>query len=211
VTVLNFPVGQLQANCYFAVCEKSRKTIIIDPGGDADFLISQLKKHQCKPVMVIVTHGHFDHVLGVTDLKLCLNLPFYIHKDDLKIYQGAVKSSNYWLGQSAKMPLAKPDGFLTGGQIINFGQETLQVIHTPGHTPGGICLYNQKAKALFSGDTLFKNGIGRTDFSYGSSRQLRESLEKIFKLPGETKVYPGHGIQTTIEEEKANWANQLSS
>ncbi|MBU1110865.1 MBL fold metallo-hydrolase [Patescibacteria group bacterium] len=200
-----FPVGQLQANCYFAVCEKSRHTAVIDPGGDADFLVQKLKELECKPKMILATHGHFDHVLGITDLKLQLNLsylPLFIHPKDIFILKNAALSAYYWTRQGKDIPAPIVDQHLEDEQIIPLDKEKLKVIYTPGHTPGSVCFYNEKEKILFSGDLVFQNGIGRTDFSYSNNDTMKNSLQKILGLPPETVIYPGHGETTTVGEER---------
>lgn len=196
-------VGQLQTNCYLISCPKTGETVIIDPGDDGDFIIRRIGDLGFKPKMILATHGHFDHVLAVAELKLAFNIPFLIHKKDLFLLKRMRETAEYFLGYDAcpeagKGP--KVDRYLKEGDIIKLGKEKLKVIETPGHTPGGVCFLGDGA--FFSGDTLFCQSVGRTDFSYGSQEDLTRSLQKLFKLSPETKVYPGHGPETTIANEK---------
>lgn len=195
-------VGQLQTNCYLVYCQKTGGCLIIDPGDDADFIFNKIKDLDLKPVAIVATHGHFDHVLTVTELKLAYKIPFYLHKKDWTLIKRAGKSAEYFVGTKAD-PIIKPDKFIKEGDWIKFGQEKLKVIETPGHTPGSISLYSQKDKLVFVGDLIFAyGGVGRTDFSYANQKRLEESIEKILKLPNKTIIYPGHGEQTTIKEVK---------
>jgi hydroxyacylglutathione hydrolase len=195
-------VGQLRTNCYLVWDEKAGEGIVIDPGDDGDYILRRLQDLEIKPKLIIATHGHFDHILAATELKLALEVPFLIHRADLPLLKKTKQSAKYWLGVEVDPPPLDVDRFIKEGDKIKFGQETLEVIESPGHSPGGIALYSNKRKILFSGDTLFKRGVGRTDLSYSSSKDLAESLEKLFNLPPETVVYPGHGPETTIGEEK---------
>lgn len=192
-------VGQLQANCYLVYEERSKEALVIDPGDDADYIIRRIQDLKISPKLVVATHGHIDHILGVTEIKLTYKVPFYIHKEDIFLLSKAGESARYWLGFWPD-PLVKPDNFLKEGKQIFLGKESLTVLETPGHTPGSVCLYNQEV--IFSGDTLFANGIGRTDFRYSSEEKLQSSLKKIFHLPLSLKVYPGHGPDTVLEKEK---------
>jgi len=196
-------VGQLATNCYLAVDEKTRKAIIIDPGDDGGFIIQKILDLRLEPVSIVATHGHFDHVLAATELKLAFSIPFFLHHKDEPILKRSQKTAGYFTGLSADPP-PKIDQFLEEGDCLEFGKEKLFVIETPGHTPGGICLCDRK-QILFSGDTLFADGqVGRTDFG-GSEKELSFSIkDKLLVLPGVTIVYPGHGRQTTIGEEKEN-------
>jgi len=188
-------VGQLQTNCYLVWNQISKKAIIIDPGDDADYILHKIQDLGLKPKLIIATHGHFDHVLAVTELKLAFQIPFLIHQADLFLIRRVSETAKYFTGLKAD-PFLPPDRFIKEKDQLKFGQEKLKVIETPGHTPGSICLYQKGT--LFSGDTLFASGTGRTDFSYASSEELKISLKKLFQLPLKTVVYPGHGQKTTI-------------
>lgn len=195
-------VGQLQSNCYLVWNENSREAIIIDPADDGDYIIQKIQDFQLKPKFIIATHGHFDHILAATELKLAFKIPFLINKKDLFLLKRMQSSTRYWFRVELVDPPPEVDKFFKEGDQIEFGQEKLKVIETPGHSPGGVSLYNRGEKVLFSGDTLFKQGIGRYDFSYASKEDLFKSIKKLLKLPEETVVYPGHGPETTIGEEK---------
>lgn len=177
-------VGELQTNCY--IVKDSNEAVAIDPGFEAKEILPHLKGS--KVIAIILTHGHYDHVTDAFKLKEEINAPMYIHKDDeaMMVYTTGLKA----------------DTLFSGGEKIKVGSTEFEVINTPGHTTGGLCLYNKKENVLFSGDTLFKNDYGRTDLPGSSQDQMEESLKKLQKLPPETKVYPGHGDQTTIGDEK---------
>jgi len=195
-------VGQLQTNCYLVFDQETRKAVIIDPADDADFIIQRIKDLDLKPQFILATHGHFDHILAVLELKLAFKIPFLVHKKDEFLVKRAGRTADYFIkGESNLTP--KIDRYIKEGDEIVFGKEgELKVVETPGHSPGGVVFLNEGV--CFSGDTLFKQAIGRTDYSYGSSRDILESLKKIFKLPKKTIVYPGHGEVTTIEKEMKN-------
>lgn len=192
-------VGQLQTNCYLVWDNESKETIVIDPGDEGDFIIQKILQLGLKPLFIIATHGHFDHVLAVLELKLALSIPFLINKKDSFLLRRSQDSAIHFTGLPAD-PVPNADKFLKEGDKIKFGTESLKVIETPGHTPGGISLYS--SGILFSGDTLFANGVGRTDLLYSSEKDLNNSLQKIFHLPDDTIVYPGHGLATSIKTEK---------
>ena len=182
-------VGQMSTNCYLASDEGTGQSLIIDPGDEGDFIGTTLLENKLIPVGIVLTHGHFDHCLAVLELKLSFNIPIYLHQKDLFLYQKAQLSAKHWSAiSSPKLPPI--DKFLSEGEIIPFGESSLKVIHTPGHTPGSICLYS--ALTLFTGDTLFSEGVGRTDLSYSSYGDLQKSLNKLFALPSNTLIYPGH-------------------
>ena len=183
-------VGQLKTNCYLVWEEKNHQALIIDPGDDADFIIRKIQDFQLAPQAIIATHGHFDHVLAIPELKLAFQIPFFIHEADLFLLSRASQTARYFTGVKADPALAS-DHFLEDGQIIKLGPEKLKVMTTPGHTPGSVCLYTPGT--LFTGDLIFADGVGRTDFHYASSKQLQQSLAKIQSLPGNTRLFPGHG------------------
>lgn len=190
-------VGQLKTNCYLVWDEDSSEGIIIDPGDDADYIIRKISDYKIIPKLIIATHGHFDHILGILELKLAFSIPFWVNRLDLFLLKRSSQTAQYFLGVSVDLP-AIPDNFLKEGDIIRFGKEKLVVWETSGHTPGSICLLGKGV--IFSGDTVFAEGFGRTDFSYSSKRNLEKSLQRILQLPMDTVVYPGHGETTTVGE-----------
>lgn len=186
-------VGQLKTNCYLVVCRETKETAVIDPGDEGNFLSEKILELRIKPKLIVVTHGHFDHLFAAEELRLNFNIPFLLHQEDLFLVKNAQERANYWLGTKEEFLVPKEAKFIKEGEKIEFGQEELSVIHTPGHTPGSISLYSKKDNIVFTGDLFFENGVGRTDFSYGSYQELQSSLKKIFSLSPSTLVYPGHG------------------
>lgn len=201
-------LGSLKTNCYLVWDKETKEVIIIDAADDGDFIIQKILDLKLRPKLIVATHGHFDHLLGATELQLAFKIPFLIHRADLPLLRRSRQSVKKFLGFVADPP-PKDKELIEEGDQLSFGKEKLTVIETPGHTPGGICLY--APGVLFSGDTLFANGIiGRTDFSYASKEKIMRSIkEKLLKLPGNTVVYPGHGRQTTIGAEKRALQNLL--
>lgn len=191
-------VGQLQTNCYLASCPKTKEVVIIDPADEGDFISQKILDLNLKPKAILATHGHFDHVLAVMELKLNFRIPFLIHQDELFLLKRAKTTADYFSSFPAD-PVPVANHHFKEGEEITFGEEKLRVIETPGHTPGGVSFYTRGI--LFSGDTLFCQGVGRTDFAYASYEALRQSLRKLFKLPKETVVYPGHGSETNLAAE----------
>jgi len=205
-------VGELKTNCYLAIDSSSKKTLIIDPGNEADFISTTILEKKLQPQAILFTHGHYDHCLGALELKLNFNIPIYLHQADLFLYKKAFESYLYWNStlrgstptrQPTPLKLPPIDFFITDNQIINLGDSSLQVIHTPGHTPGSCCFLispsvtsNLRSEiCLFTGDTLFSIGIGSTEHKYSSKSDLQSSLKKISdicNLKSETLIYPGH-------------------
>ncbi len=194
-------VGQLQTNCYLVWDQKSQEGVIIDAGDDAEYIFNRIKDLEIKPQFILATHGHFDHLLAVLELKLAFKIPFLINERDLFLVKRAVSSAKFFTEDKEVLP-PLVDKFIKEGDVVKFGKKSqLKVIETPGHTPGSVAFLGKGI--VFSGDTLFKGGVGRTDFSYCSYFDLMKSIKnKLFKLPDETLVYPGHGEETTIGEEK---------
>jgi len=190
-------VGQLKTNCYLAWDEESLEAVIIDPGDDGDYIIRRICDFNLSPKYILATHGHFDHILAVTELKLAFKIPFLMHRADLFLLKRASRTTKFFMGFQAD-PCLPADKFIKEGDKIKFGKESLKVIETPGHTPGGIAFYSPGI--LFSGDTIFAEGIGRTDFSYSSSKDLHKSVEKLLKFSPKTIIFSGHGNAATIGE-----------
>ncbi len=197
--VIRYLLGQLQANCYFLIQDK--KCLIIDPADEASFILEELQRRNLQLVGMFATHGHFDHVMAAGEIQKSFNVSFYISKKDLFLINRLIETAEHFLGY--QQAIIKPISvkYLTEKkfQISNF---KFQILSTPGHTPGSYCFYFEKENALFTGDTLLKQRIGRYDHSYSSKKDLFNSLNKLLKLLTETIVYPGHGESTSIQEEK---------
>ena len=197
--VLQLEVGSLGTNCYIAYCEKPRKAVVIDPGGDAARILATLNREGLTVEAIINTHGHADHVLANTKVKEATGAPIWIHSADADMLGSGSRNLSAYMGASTSCGTA--DRLLADGDILTIGEFTLKVLHTPGHTPGGISLLGDKA--VFVGDTLFAESIGRTDFPGGSYSQLIQSIKnKLMALPDELKAFPGHGPATTIGWER---------
>ena len=193
------PTGPLEVNCYIIGCEKTNKAAVIDPGGHAQEILEKLKSHNLDVVMIINTHGHFDHIGGNGDLLEVTGAELIIHRDDRPLLDRATEHAAVF-GLRAE-PSPEPTRQLDGGETLQLGELLLEIIHTPGHSPGGMCILVEDC--LFVGDTLFAGSIGRTDLPGGNHQQLILNIkEKLLPLPEDTKVYPGHGPMTTIGEEK---------
>lgn len=201
VEIITLVVGQMQENCYLVYDSDSPETIIIDPGDDADYIERIIADNKLLPQIIIATHGHFDHLMAVTELKLAYNIPFKIHKNDEFLVKNMRESAKHFLGIVTDPPPII-DEFLNPKSHIKIGNHQLEIIEAPGHTPGSCCFYLKKENILFTGDLLFADGgVGRTDFSYSNSELLTDSLKKIFKLPPKTQIYPGHGRNSTLKSE----------
>lgn len=197
----SFVVGMLQTNCYLLGDEKTRQAVVIDPGGDGKVLARRIGELGLELNAIINTHGHFDHVLDAWPLKELLGGEIYMSAKDQPLLTDRMVGLSAVLGSGSGE--RKVDHFLAEGDLLTFGSIKLKVLETPGHTPGHVTLYFAEARMAFVGDVLFAGSIGRTDFPGGSYNQLIQSVrEKIFTLPGETVVYPGHGPETTVERER---------
>jgi glyoxylase-like metal-dependent hydrolase (beta-lactamase superfamily II) len=192
-------VGPLMSNCYIVWDESTKEGAIIDPGGDADNILNAVRELGIKIKYILVTHGHFDHVGAVAPLRRELKVEFLAHEGDFFFIEDGEKSANRW-GVDIEQP-PKPDRFIEDGEKIKIGGFELEVLHTPGHSPGGVSFLCDKM--VFAGDTLFQNSIGRTDFRQGSFEDLSNSIKtRLYTLPDDTIVYTGHGPITTIGDEK---------
>lgn len=193
-------VGPLGVNCYVIGDEHAHQAIVIDPGGDPQKILELVRLHRFEVRAIVNTHAHFDHVGAIERLRRETSAPFAIHAEEESTLDRAPTSAKAF--GLAIAPVTTPDRWLTDGDMIEAGRIKLRVIHTPGHSPGGICLYDPDDGVLFSGDTLFHGSIGRTDFPGCSLEALLTSIKtRLLVLPGETVVYPGHGQATTIAEE----------
>jgi glyoxylase-like metal-dependent hydrolase (beta-lactamase superfamily II) len=193
-------VGPLQVNCYILGCERTKQAAVIDPGGDVDQILMALAKDNLRLVYIINTHGHFDHTGGNKALKEATGAELLIHRADApQITRQAASAAAMGLRGLDNSP--PPDRLLEDGDIITFGDISLKVLHTPGHSSGGISLATDNM--VFVGDALFAGSIGRTDFPGGDYDGLIEGVrKKIFTLGDDVVVYPGHGPYTTVGQEK---------
>lgn len=193
--------GVYAVNCYIFADDKTNKATVIDPGGDVDKIVEVLEDNNLKLEYIILTHAHCDHIGGVEKLHKITNAPIYIHKDDVDMLKNAEINESIRITGSKVEIEPEPEHILKDGDILNLGELKLSIIHTPGHTRGGICI--QVGNLLFTGDTLFANSIGRTDFLGGNHEQLIDSIKnKLFKLDEELTVLPGHGPASTLRIEK---------
>lgn len=194
-----FPSGPLLTNAYLLGCEKTKRAVIIDaPMNCQEDVLTAVRSKELKVDAILLTHSHWDHIADVKTLRDQLHVSVYVHKEDAK---------NLEIPGTDQLPLMVPiagikaDHFLEEGQRIDVGNLSLEVLHTPGHSPGCVCFYLARESVLFSGDTLFRGAIGNTQFPTSSSKQMRASLKRLASLPKETKVFPGHGEETTIGTE----------
>jgi hydroxyacylglutathione hydrolase len=194
-------VGPLAVNCYLVGDERAREVIVIDPGGNVREIVETLQQARARVVSIVLTHAHFDHVMGVVGLKNASGAPLMAGANEAPFLKSAESQAGFFGLDVPALPT--PDRWLKEGDVISAGDLDLTIIETPGHTPGGICLWSERERILFSGDTLMRGSIGRTDFPGGSLEALLRSVRtKILVLPNQTMVYPGHGQVTTIGEEK---------
>ena len=199
-------VGPFFKNGYVVGCENTRQAVFIDPGDEVEQLLAFIASEQLAVTHILLTHAHVDHVSGVAEAKRALGVPIYLHKDDLFLYQNAVRTGMMF-GLTVEEP-PPVDVFYEGEGPIVFGDYQVRVVHTPGHCPGGVCLAIAKRgdtspPHLFVGDTLFAGSIGRTDLPGGDYKTLLKAItELLFAFPDESIVYSGHGPETTIGREK---------
>ncbi|MDI6890714.1 MAG: MBL fold metallo-hydrolase [Thermodesulfovibrionales bacterium] len=193
-------VGPLEANCFIIADENTREALVIDPGDEPDRILDLITENNFKIKYIVCTHAHFDHVGAVPEIKKETGAKIVIHRDELDIYERTRDLAALW-GYELD-PLPEPDMFVSEGDKLEIGDLRLEVLHTPGHSPGGICLYGEGI--LITGDTLFAGSVGRTDFYGGDVEKLKKSFKRLMSLLDKVKVLPGHGPESTIGQERAN-------
>lgn len=193
-------VGPVQTNCYFYYDENTREGIVVDPGDEPEKIRGYVEKKELKIQGILLTHGHFDHIMAVEELKKEWNVPVYAAAEERRVLENPQLNLSVQMGKPVSLSV---DYYLKDGEEVELLGEKMKCILTPGHTCGGMCYYFPRQGILFSGDTLFQESVGRTDFPTGSMSTLIRSIrEKILVLAPATKVCPGHGMMTSIENEK---------
>ncbi|ABZ84403.1 metallo-beta-lactamase family protein, putative [Heliomicrobium modesticaldum Ice1] len=202
MNIRRWEAGMLAANCYLVQCPETGEAALIDPGGDGEMLLRRAEEAKAKIVAIINTHGHSDHIAANGDIKKATGATILCHEAEAASIISPGKNLSLYIGASITSPPA--DRLLKDGDVLTIGRTVrLEVLHTPGHTVGGICLRGQGV--VFTGDTLFHGSIGRTDLPGGSYNQILHSIrEKLLALPDDTVVYPGHGPESTIGFERVN-------
>jgi hydroxyacylglutathione hydrolase len=202
IKIATLIVGPVSCNCGIVACSVTGEAAIIDPGGNADGILAEVKAMGVTVKWLLHTHAHFDHILATGEMAEATGAAILLHQNDRALYEN-LPGQGRLFGFLAKRPPA-PTQWLAGGETIAIGELSVQVLHTPGHTPGSVGYYFGPTYALlFSGDTLFAESVGRTDLPGGSYDELAASIRtKLYALPEETRVIPGHGSQTTIGHER---------
>lgn len=197
-------VGDLSCNCYLIGDPVTRQAMVLDPGDDGGRIEEAITRHDLTVVAVVATHAHFDHILAAEVIRASTGAPFYLHLGDVDLLQWLPASLELFLGIRNSQPPPEVDTKLADGDELKIGEHSLQVIHTPGHSPGSICLVTGEQDMLFSGDTLFAMSVGRADLPGGDPDTLLASIRhRLFPL-GEMPVFPGHGPATTLDRERVN-------
>ncbi|MBI5305023.1 MAG: MBL fold metallo-hydrolase [Chloroflexi bacterium] len=193
-------VGPLGVNCYLIGDAETRQAIVIDPGGNARDILKAIERLKLQVTLIVNTHAHFDHVIALSEIRVATRAPFVLHAEEAPVLAHAQASAALF-GMTVRQP-DPADRLLEEGDDIRVGSLAFKVLHTPGHTPGGLCLSGEQC--VITGDTLFQGSIGRTDLPGGDYVTLMQSIrDKLLMLPDATVVYPGHGDATTMGEERA--------
>lgn len=198
--VERFVTGIISTNCYLVINEETKQAVVVDPAASPSYLMEHLKTEGLKVEAILLTHGHFDHIMGIDGFLEVFPVPVYAHKEEALLLNDASSNASVSYGEAYTYSGAE---YVEDGQKLYLAGILFEVLYTPGHTIGGCCYYVAEVDVVFSGDTLFQAFIGRTDFPTGNSSQLVRSIrEKLLVLPDETRVYPGHLDETTIGYEK---------
>ncbi|MBP0968034.1 MAG: MBL fold metallo-hydrolase [Oscillospiraceae bacterium] len=202
LNITKLPVGELEANC-FLIADDKKNAVIIDPGAEASYILDVIRQQELKPLAILLTHAHFDHFGAAADVMEETGIPLYVHTLDKPMVISAEYSLAVHLGYGAdyRCPDESMIRTFEEGDELKFSEElTFTVLHTPGHSPGSCCFRHESI--LFSGDTLFRDGVGRVDFQGGNIRDMRASLARLGAIEGDCTVYCGHFADTTLEHER---------
>jgi hydroxyacylglutathione hydrolase len=196
------PVGMLGCNCSIFGDEATRQAIVVDPGDEIGSIQAILERHQLKVMAIVITHAHIDHIGGAAKLKALTGAPVHMNARDQELYDG-LETQAAWLRLAKAPDRTEIDSNARDGDKLRLGETDFHILHTPGHTQGSLCLWIPTEKKLVAGDTLFQGSIGRTDLPGGDGRQILRSIkEKLYPLPDDTVVIPGHGENTVLGLEK---------
>lgn len=197
--ISTYPLGQMQTNCYFLVSEATRECAVVDPGDECEKILRRLTERELHVKYILLTHAHFDHIMALEELRSVTGAPVCIHTADAP---ALLDPNMSMMAQFADIhtPCRPADILLNDGDTLTLGEETILVLHTPGHTLGSVCYLTDTA--MISGDTLFRGNIGRYDFYGGSFSTLQNSLHRLAALPQNFRVYPGHGASTWLDTER---------
>jgi glyoxylase-like metal-dependent hydrolase (beta-lactamase superfamily II) len=197
--ITTLTVGQMATNCYLITDPSTHACVIVDPGDDAEYISDVIGRSNGQPTMIVATHGHFDHIMAAFALQLAYKVPVAMHPEDMFLVSRMRSTAQHFLGLTDVDPEPSVDIALHDKSIVMVGDEQLIVVHTPGHTPGSICLYEKNSNVLFCGDTIFDGGaIGSVDHEYSSREKIRASIKKILAYSAQTRLLPGHGEETSV-------------
>lgn len=213
--IVGLPIGLVESNCYLVYDESLDHTAtpngaVVDPGGDVQPLLDEIARRGVRLGYLLNTHGHFDHIAANAQLRAAFPAPLGLHPADRALLAAGGGAAMFGL---TYINSPAPDVDLYDGLILQIGKLRLEVLHTPGHTPGSVCFYCPEERALLTGDTLFAGSVGRTDLPGGDARQLSASLRRLLALPPETRILPGHGPESTLEVERRTnpWLRRLAA
>lgn len=197
--ILIYPVGEMRANCYVLTCPECNDCIVVDPGDEAEKLLNKIAERSLNVSLILLTHAHFDHMMALEELRSATGAPLALHEYDAPALQDP-KKSMMWQFAHMNKPCSPPQRLLHEGDVISLGDERITVMHTPGHTMGSVCYVT--SAGIITGDTLFRENIGRYDFYGGNYEALMHSLSRLRDLEGDCRIYPGHGVTSTLSHER---------
>lgn len=201
LNIRTYPLGPIQANCY-VISNPDKECLVIDPGGEGEKLVKQLRTLNLKPIAILLTHAHFDHIGGVDAVRYAFNVPVYLHKKESDWLQDPMKNGSGRYSELPNIVVDPAHHLIEKEQIVEISNFKIEILHTPGHSPGSISFVFLDEGFAIVGDTLFEGSIGRTDLVGGDSKQLLSSIHnKLLTLDEETIIYPGHGGPTRIDIE----------